>query len=109
ENRVHAHATPALINICKGVERDTPISYLDPILERYLKLCSLARLSEVRMGRAGGVDAHEQMIRTLVIVADASENTFAKVNFLPFLVSLGCFGLGLVLTLAWFTLFCGVW
>lgn len=37
-HRVHAHAAAALINFCEGVERDTLIPYLDPIVERLLKL-----------------------------------------------------------------------
>ncbi|KIJ57822.1 hypothetical protein HYDPIDRAFT_34760 [Hydnomerulius pinastri MD-312] len=30
---VHAHAAAALINFCEGVERDTLVPYLDPIVE----------------------------------------------------------------------------
>ena len=32
--RVHAHAAAALINFCEGVEQDTLLSYLDPIVKR---------------------------------------------------------------------------
>ena len=35
---VHGHAAPALINICEGVKQDTILPYLDPIVERLLKL-----------------------------------------------------------------------
>jgi hypothetical protein len=37
-NRVHSHAAAALINFCEGVARDTLVPYLDPIVERLLKL-----------------------------------------------------------------------
>jgi hypothetical protein len=37
-DRVHSHAAAALINFCEGVERDTLVPYLDPIVERLLKL-----------------------------------------------------------------------
>jgi hypothetical protein len=36
--RVHPHAASALINFCEGNERDTLLPYLDPIVERLLKL-----------------------------------------------------------------------
>ena len=36
--RVHAHAAAALINFCEGVERDTLLPYLDPLVEHLLKL-----------------------------------------------------------------------
>jgi importin-5 len=35
---VHSHAAAALINFCEGVERDTLLPYLDPIVECFLKL-----------------------------------------------------------------------
>jgi len=37
-SRVHSHAAAALINFCEGVERDALVPYLDPIVERLLKL-----------------------------------------------------------------------
>jgi hypothetical protein len=37
-SRVHSHAAAALINFCEGVARDTLVPYLDPIVERLLKL-----------------------------------------------------------------------
>ena len=36
--RVHAHAAAALINFCEGVEQDTLLPYLDPLVECLLKL-----------------------------------------------------------------------
>jgi hypothetical protein len=36
--RVHSHAASALINFCEGVERDTLLPYLDPIVERLMRL-----------------------------------------------------------------------
>jgi hypothetical protein len=36
--REHSHAAEALINFCEGVEPDTLLPYLDPIVERLLKL-----------------------------------------------------------------------
>ncbi|EIN06364.1 ARM repeat-containing protein [Punctularia strigosozonata HHB-11173 SS5] len=73
ESRVHAHAAAALINFCEGVEHDTLVPYLDPIVERLLKLL-----------HSGNAQTHakryvqEQTITTLAMVADASEATFAK-------------------------------
>ncbi|EIM79749.1 ARM repeat-containing protein, partial [Stereum hirsutum FP-91666 SS1] len=87
ESRVHAHAAAALINFCEGVERDTLIPYLDPIVERLLKLLNPAGLSSANADANGagnengtGVKRYvqEQVITTLAMVADASEATFAK-------------------------------
>ncbi|KAF8957965.1 armadillo-type protein [Flammula alnicola] len=76
EPRVHAHAASALINFCEGVERDTPLLYLDPIVERLLKLLNPPGVpTQVRRY------VQEQAITTLAIVADASEVTFAEVHF----------------------------
>ncbi|KAF8229473.1 hypothetical protein L208DRAFT_1363928 [Tricholoma matsutake] len=36
--RVRSHAAAALINFCEDVERDTLLPYLDPVVERLLKL-----------------------------------------------------------------------
>ncbi|KZT64897.1 ARM repeat-containing protein [Daedalea quercina L-15889] len=71
EARVHAHAAAALINFCEGVERNTLIPYLDPIVERLLKLLNPLSGSPKRY-------VQEQVITTLAMVADASEATFAK-------------------------------
>ncbi|KAJ3489813.1 hypothetical protein NLI96_g1842 [Meripilus lineatus] len=73
EPRVHAHAAAALINFCEGVDRDTLIPYLDPIVERLLKL-----LNPGIEGKAPKRYVQEQVITTLAMVADASEATFAK-------------------------------
>jgi importin-5 len=74
--RVHAHAAAALINFCEGVERDTLLPYLDPIVERLLKL-----LNPMQDGsRPTKRYVQEQAITTLAMVADASETTFAKVS-----------------------------
>ncbi|KAH9996969.1 ARM repeat-containing protein [Russula compacta] len=74
EPRVHAHAAAALINFCEGVARDTLIPYLDPIVERLLKL-----LNPVQDGnRPTKRYVQEQAVTTLAMVADASETTFAK-------------------------------
>ncbi|KAJ7666061.1 armadillo-type protein [Mycena polygramma] len=73
EPRVHSHAAAALINFCEGVERNVLLPYLDPIVERLLKLLDPT-----------GDPAHvrryvqEQAITTLAMVADASETTFGK-------------------------------
>jgi hypothetical protein len=40
--RVHAHAASAFLNFCEGVERDTLLSYLNPLVERLLKLLTPA-------------------------------------------------------------------
>jgi hypothetical protein len=73
---VHAHAAAALINFCEGVERDTLLPYLDPIVERLLKL-----LNPMQDGsRPTKRYVQEQAITTLAMVADASETTFAKVS-----------------------------
>jgi hypothetical protein len=73
--RVHAHAASALINFCEGVERDTLLPYLDPIVERLLKLLNPA--GDPALVRRY---VQEQAITTLAMVADASEVTFAKVG-----------------------------
>jgi len=72
---VHAHAAAALINFCEGVEREILLPYLDPIVERLLKLLNPA-------GDQSTVKRYvqEQAITTLAMVADASEVTFAKVT-----------------------------
>ncbi|KAJ7906329.1 armadillo-type protein [Mycena leptocephala] len=73
EPRVHSHAAAALINFCEGVERNVLLPYLEPIVERLLKLLDPT-----------GDPAHvrryvqEQAITTLAMVADASETTFGK-------------------------------
>ncbi|PPQ86212.1 hypothetical protein CVT25_006892 [Psilocybe cyanescens] len=72
-NRVHAHAASALINFCEGVERDTLLPYLDPIVERLLKLLNPGG-DQTQVRRY----VQEQAITTLAMVADASEVTFAK-------------------------------
>lgn len=75
-NRVHAHAAAALINFCEGVERDTLLPYLDPIVERLLKLLNPGASDNNIMPKRY---VQEQVITTLAMVADASEATFAKV------------------------------
>ncbi|KAF9457022.1 armadillo-type protein [Collybia nuda] len=73
EPRVHSHAAAALINFCEGVERDTLLPYLDPIVERLLKLLNpTGDPTQVRRY------VQEQAITTLAMVADASEATFMK-------------------------------
>ena len=76
--RVHAHAAAALINFCEGVERDTLLPYLDPIVERLLKLLNNPAGNPSVVRRY----VQEQAITTLAMVADASELTFGKVRFL---------------------------
>ncbi|KAI0919362.1 hypothetical protein AcV7_006120 [Taiwanofungus camphoratus] len=75
EARVHAHAAAALINFCEGVERDTLIPYLDPIVERLLKLLNPHPANGAKPPKRY---VQEQAITTLAMVADASEATFAK-------------------------------
>ncbi|KAI0046306.1 ARM repeat-containing protein [Auriscalpium vulgare] len=74
EARVHSHAAAALINFCEGVERDTLLPYLDPIVERLLKLLNPADDPARQVKRY----VQEQAVTTLAMVADASESTFAK-------------------------------
>ncbi|KAG6906676.1 hypothetical protein DXG01_012656 [Tephrocybe rancida] len=68
EPRVHSHAAPTLIYFCESVARDTLLLYLNPIVERLLKLLN-------PFGDAGNVMRYvqEQAITTLAIVANASE------------------------------------
>ena len=75
--RVHAHASSALINFCEGVERDTLLPYLDPIVERLLKLLNSPAGNPPMVRRY----VQEQAITTLAMVADASEITFGKVRY----------------------------
>lgn len=72
---VHSHAAAALINFCEGVERDTLVPYLDPIVERLLKMLNPG----AEDGKVVKGYVQEQAITTLAMVADASEATFAKV------------------------------
>ncbi|KAG6834851.1 hypothetical protein H0H93_006907, partial [Arthromyces matolae] len=84
EPRVHAHAAAALINFCEGVARDTLVPYLDPIVERLLRLLNPdVEDGENTNGRTGGKKkkkryVQEQAITSLAMVADASEGMFAK-------------------------------
>jgi len=78
---VHDHVASALINFCEGVERDTLLPYLDPIVERLLKL--LIPADNLRLVWHY---VQEQAITTLV--ADASEVTFTKVSKCPLLSNL---------------------
>jgi hypothetical protein len=91
--RVHSHAAAALINFCEGVERDTLLPYLDPIVERLLKLLNNPAGNPPMVRRY----VQEQAITTLAMVADASEVTFGKVrrrlNLFP---------------LQWFNLICSI-
>ncbi|KIM73570.1 hypothetical protein PILCRDRAFT_829051 [Piloderma croceum F 1598] len=74
EPRVHSHAAAALINFCEGVARDALVPYLDPIVERLLKLLNPTGDNAKQPKRY----VQEQAITTLAMVADASEATFAK-------------------------------
>ena len=87
--RVHAHAAAALINFCEGVERDTLLPYLDPIVERLLKLLNNPAGNPSMVRRY----VQEQAITTLAMVADASEVTFGKVRRLLNLLCLQKFDL----------------
>ena len=60
---MHAHAASAFLNFCEGVERDTLLSYLNPLVERLLKLFTPASdpaaaseviFVKVSMRRCGG-------------------------------------------------------
>jgi hypothetical protein len=89
-NSVHAHAAAALINFCEGVERETLLPYLDPIVERLLRLLNpTPRNSDGNGGSDAGAGAppkpvkryvQEQAVTTLAVVADASEMSFVKVR-----------------------------
>jgi hypothetical protein len=80
--RVHSHAAAALINFCEGVERNTLLPYLDPIVERPLKLLNPANANANQNPKQPKRYVQEQAITTLAMVADAGEATFAKVCFL---------------------------
>ncbi|EIW80155.1 ARM repeat-containing protein [Coniophora puteana RWD-64-598 SS2] len=85
EPRVHAHAAAALINFCEGVAHDTLVPYLDPIVERLLKLLDPHGEQGQRVKRY----VQEQVITSLAMVADASEATFAKhyASIMPLLLN----------------------
>ncbi|KAF8827569.1 hypothetical protein HHX47_DHR4000278 [Lentinula edodes] len=84
EPRVHSHAAAALINFCEGVERNTLLPYLDPIVQRLLKLLN-PEADPTQVQR----HVQEQVITTLAMVADASEATFAKYypSIMPLLIN----------------------
>jgi hypothetical protein len=65
----------ALINFCEGVERDALVLYLDPIVERLLKLLNPTGEN----AKQPKCYMQEQAIATLAMVANASEVTFVKV------------------------------
>ncbi|KAF7316133.1 hypothetical protein MIND_00131400 [Mycena indigotica] len=73
EPRVHSHAAAALINFCEGVAKDVLLPYLDPIVERLLRLLDPTN-DPANVKRY----VQEQAITTLAMVADASETTFGK-------------------------------
>ena len=83
--RVHAHVASALLNFCEGVKRDTLLLYLNPIVERLLKLLN-------PMGGPALVRYYtqEQVITTLTVVANVSEVTVPKVSKGP-LIGQGVF------------------
>lgn len=58
------------------MERDALVPYLDPIVERLLKLLNPTGENPTQPKRY----VQEQVITTLAMVADASEATFAKVR-----------------------------
>ncbi|KAJ2911702.1 hypothetical protein MD484_g8710, partial [Candolleomyces efflorescens] len=94
EPRVHSHAAAALINFCEGVERDTLLPYLDPIVTRLLALLNPSSSPPSSSSSSSGISSYpsstptnpptvhryvqEQAITTLAMVADASEVTFGK-------------------------------
>jgi len=71
---VQSHATGALINFREGVERDTLVPYLDPIIEHLLKHLNPTGENAKQPKRY----IQEQAITTLAMVADASEAICAK-------------------------------
>ena len=83
--RVHAHVASALLNFCEGVKRDTLLLYLNPIVERLLKLLN-------PMGGPALVRYYtqEQVITTLTVVANVSEVTVPNVSKGP-LIGQGVF------------------
>ena len=81
---MHSHAAAALINFCEGVEKDMLIPYLEPIVERLLRLLDPTGEAHVRRY------VQEQAITTLAMVADASETTFGKVRRTSVVIHLEC-------------------
>jgi hypothetical protein len=73
--RVHFHKVVALINCCEGAGRDALIPYLDPIIERLLKL-----LNPTGEKTQSNPNVQEQALTMLAMVADVSEATLAKVS-----------------------------
>ena len=70
------HVAAPLINFCEGVEHDTLLPYLDPIIEQLLKLLNPSQDGS----QPTKWYVQEQAIMTLTMVADANETTFAKVS-----------------------------
>jgi len=77
---IHSHAAAALINFCAGVERNVLVPYLDPNVERLLKLLNAA--SENAKQPRSKVMFKSRLWRLLAKVADVNEPTFGKVGFL---------------------------
>ena len=75
---VHAHAAAALINFCEGVEREILIPYLDPLVDRLLRLLTGISSSPSAPAYSPPRYVQEQAITTLAMVADASETTFGN-------------------------------
>jgi hypothetical protein len=78
--RVHTHAASALINFCEGVERNTLLPYLDPIVEREPLPKFFNPAGDPVLVRRY---LQEQAITTLAMVAEASEVTSSKVSKCP--------------------------
>ena len=74
--RVDAYVAAALINFGEGVERNTPLPYLDPIVEHLLKLLNNPAVNPSIARRY----VQEQAIIMLAMVVDASEVPFGKVH-----------------------------
>jgi len=73
---VHSHAAAALINFCEGSGSTIIVLYLDAIVERLLKLLNPPADS----GKQPKRYVQEQVVTSLAMVADVSENAFAKVR-----------------------------
>jgi len=75
---VHAHAAAALINFCEGVEHEVLVPYLDPLVDRLLRLLTGVSSSPSAPAYSPPRYVQEQAITTLAMVADASETTFGN-------------------------------
>jgi len=73
KSRIHCQATASLTKLCEGIDQAALVPYLDPIIERLLKLISPPGDNATQPKRY----VVEQVISTLAVLTNASQSTFS--------------------------------